>query len=447
MAYKKYRYGLWLRLLCIVAAVALVLFAFQSDIRYLKVASVLLLIFSFIWLYNFIEKRFTAVNDFLESVKYRDFSRWFNEGPEAGDLNELYKGFNTVIKTVKAISKEKEVQQIYLSQILEMVDTGIIAYNMNSGRVLLANNAFLETLGLPSFKKTSFIEKRKPEVFETIFEKEYPETTTVSFLLNQEKTTLLVSGAIFFMEEQPYKIVALQNVNETIDQTEAEAWKKLLSVMTHEIMNSIAPISSLAETLQNSLMASEENPKENPLELEDLKAGIGSIKKRSEGLMLFAKTYRSLNKITHLNTSKVKVATLFVNIKNLMLPSLKSKQVEVVFNTESPHLEVEIDAYLIEQVLINLILNALDAVEGIADATVRVLAFKNSKGQVAIRVADNGMGIPDEILDHVFVPFFTTKKTGSGIGLSLCKQIMLLHKGKISIQSIAGKGTVVSLVF
>lgn len=429
------------------AAVALVLFAFQSDIAYLKALSFLLLFFSFIWLYHFIEKRFTAVNDFLESVKYRDFSRWFNEGPEAGDLNELYKGFNTVIKTVKAISKEKEVQHIYLSQILEMVDTGIIAYNMNSGRVLLANNAFLEILGLPSFKKTSFIEKRKPEVFETIFEKEYPETTAVSFLLNQEKTTLLVSGAIFFMEEQPYKIVAIQNVNETIDQTEAEAWKKLLSVMTHEIMNSIAPISSLAETLQNSLQAFEENPKENPLELEDLKAGIGSIKKRSDGLMQFAKTYRSLNKITRLNTSKVKVATLFANIKNLMLPSLKNKQVEVVFETESPHIEVEIDAYLIEQVLINLILNALDAVEGTTAARVKVSALKNSKGKVTIRLSDNGMGIPDEILDQVFVPFFTTKKTGSGIGLSLCKQIMLLHKGKISIQSIAGKGTVVSLVF
>ena len=190
-----------------------------------------------------------------------------------------------------------------------------------------------------------------------------------------------------------------------------------------------------------------ENPEENPLDVEDLDVGIESIKKRSEGLMMFAKTYRSLHKITQLNLSTVAISELFENIENLMLPSLKSKKVVLYFELFDSSLKVDIDRYLIEQVLINLILNAIDATENSETPEVKVSASKNLKGQIVLQVADNGSGIPEEILDKIFVPFFTTKKNGSGVGLSLGKQIMLLHKGKIQVKSTEGKGTLISLVF
>lgn len=398
-------------------------------------------------LFQFVNNRFSEMDDFLESIKYRDFSRFFNE--ESGDKNtqDLHKTFNAIIKTIKDIHSEKEVQHLYLKRILEMVDTGIMAYNTQSGKVLLVNNAFKNILDVPEFKKISFLQKRKTDFYHSICVQNHPKTTSLSVPIGQEKLHLLVSDAVFKMDDDLYKIIAIQNIDDTIDHTESEAWKKLLSVMTHEIMNSISPISSLAETLQNHVRESKENPEEHPLDIEDLDVGIDSIKKRSVGLMMFAKTYRSLNKITHLNLGTVAVSDLFDNMKNLLLPSLDQKNIELKFTLADPKLTIDIDRHLIEQVLINLILNAIDATELIPHPQIKISAFLNLKEQIVIQIEDNGTGIPDEILTSLFVPFFTTKKNGSGIGLSLSKQIMLLHKGKIKIKSGFGKGTLVSLIF
>ena len=221
----------------------------------------------------------------------------------------------------------------------------------------------------------------------------------------------------------------------------------MLSVMTHEIMNSIAPISSLANTLKFQVQMYQDNPTENPLEIEDLDAGLSSIEKRSEGLLKFAKTYRSLNKVTDLNLEQVFLKDLFSNIKYLMQPLLTGKKAELSFHLQKEDLEVEIDSYLMEQVLINLILNAVEACEKVTNAKVRISAEQKLDGKIIIRVSDNGTGIPEEIKEDIFVPFFTTKKEGSGIGLSLSKQIMTLHGGKIQVSENGENGTVVSLTF
>lgn len=387
------------------------------------------------------------MDDFFESVKYRDFSRWFNDktGPE--DMRQLYKGFNEVNKTIKQINKEKEAQHLYLKKILEMVDTAIIAYEISTGNVLWINDAFMEMLKVPAFKKMTFLENRKPELYHAIFGNGPTQRGTMDIEVENDRMKVLVTDSIFILGEETFKLIALQNVDATVNQTESEAWKKLLSVMTHEIMNSIAPISSLAETLQNQVRITRESPLAHPLDMEDLDAGIESIKKRSEGLMMFAKTYRSLNKVTYLNLGTVLVRQMFDNIENLIKPSLEKKKVTLNFVLDNPDLQVNIDTYLIEQVLINLIINSVEACEGTGDPKIIVAASKNNKGKTIIKVTDNGSGIPPEIMDQIFVPFFTTKKSGSGIGLSLSKQIMLLHNGRMQINSAEGKGTAVSLIF
>src|SRR5690606_32922786 len=185
-------------------------------------------------------------------------------------------------------------------------------------------------------------------------------------------------------------------IEDTLNQNESEAWKKLLSVMTHEIMNSIAPISSLAETLKSNVQMAIDNPEAYPLEMEDMRMGIESVKKRSEGLMKFAKTYRSLNKVTSLNKSRVILIELFRNIDKLMSPSLQAKKIKVEYRAEPHDLEVLIDTYLIEQVLINLILNAVDACEGKDEGRIIISADRHVNGNVVVQVTDNGKGIPDE---------------------------------------------------
>lgn len=399
------------------------------------------------YLYRFVIKRFVAMDDFFESVKYRDFSRWFveNKGPQ--DIRQLHKGFNLVNKTIKAIDSERQAQFVYLQKILEMVNIGIIAYNVESGDVLWANDSLLKTLDFPSFKNISFVEKRRPQLYDELFETYHSNTASVTLQMRQETLKVLISDTVFEMEDHSFKLIVIQNIEDTLNKNESEAWKKLLSVMTHEIMNSIAPITSLAETLQTHIDAAIEQPESATLELADINAGLNSIKSRSEGLMKFAKTYRSLNKVSHVHKTKIKMSQLFNSIDELLKPSLEDKNVVLIFNINDPLLMIELDAYLIEQVLINLILNAVDATETVSHPQIIVSAGLSQKGSGQVTVRDNGSGIPKEIMDSIFVPFFSTKKSGSGIGLSLSKQIMLLHGGKIQLQSTETEGTTVSLLF
>jgi len=256
---------------------------------------------------------------------------------------------------------------------------------------------------------------------------------------------VLASATAFQTDNRYYKLVAFQNVNEALDETEAKAWQKLLSVMTHEIMNSVAPISSLADTMLDRLQQATEFMLEQPAAVEDLELGIETIRRRSEGLLKFAETYRNLNKIASPTVKKVYMRDLFENLHQLMLPTLQQKNVELDIILQNPDLSYELDSTLIEQVLINLLVNAIEAVKDKPSPRIQLSAFATGTGKINIRVADNGCGIPASIRDRIFIPFFTTRKNGSGIGLSLCQQILLLHKGSIQVQSVENEGSVFTL--
>jgi signal transduction histidine kinase len=236
-------------------------------------------------------------------------------------------------------------------------------------------------------------------------------------------------------------------VNEALDETESKAWQKLLSVMTHEIMNSVAPISSLAATLKERLQLSLKDLNNNSGSVDDLELGIDTIKRRSEGLLKFAETYRNLNKITTPNVKKVYIRDMLENLHHLMEPTLKQKNIVLDIILKYPDLILEADTNLIEQVLINLVVNATEAVKEVANPRILLSAYISPSNKVIIKVADNGIGISPDLMEKIFIPFFSTRKTGSGIGLSLCKQIMMLHKGNIKMQSVEGQGSAFLLFF
>ncbi|HWZ04950.1 MAG TPA: HAMP domain-containing sensor histidine kinase, partial [Mucilaginibacter sp.] len=218
-------------------------------------------------------------------------------------------------------------------------------------------------------------------------------------------------------------------------------------VMTHEIMNSVAPISSLADTMKNRLQSPEIKNSPVSSELEDLELGIDTIKRRSEGLLKFTESYRSLNKITKLDLTKILVRNLFENLNSLMRPSFEKKHIELEIILRDPTLSIEADNNLLEQVMINLLVNAVEAVKERENPRITLSAEITSNNKTLVKIADNGMGMPPELLDKIFIPFFSTRKNGSGIGLSLCKQIMLLHKGNIQVQSTEGMGAAFILSF
>jgi len=217
--------------------------------------------------------------------------------------------------------------------------------------------------------------------------------------------------------------------------------------MTHEIMNSIAPISSLADTMKSRLQSRTVSLKDESSFLEDIELGIDTIKRRSEGLLKFAETYRNLNKITTLNLQKVFIRELFANIYQLMQPTFEQKGIDMEIILRDPELSLQADASLLEQVLLNLVVNAIEAVKEKQNARIILSAEQTTGRKIILKIKDNGQGISEELMDKIFIPFFSTKKQGSGIGLSLCKQIVMLHRGTIQVQSTAGEGTVFIMQF
>jgi signal transduction histidine kinase len=398
-------------------------------------------------MYRFQHKALKELNQFVESVHYRDFSRHFDVKHAPVELQPMRQGFNQITDAFKDISKEKETTHQYLQKILELVDTGILSYSIETGGVIWMNESLKRLLQLPYLKTISSLSKRDEELYKEVVSLKPAESKIATVHLESSSFKILLSATAFQTDGKKFMLIAFQNINEALDLTESKAWQKLLSVMTHEIMNSIAPISSLADTLKNRLEKSMPNLKNNDSAVHDLELGIDTIKRRSEGLLKFAETYRNLNKITKPNLKKVYVRDLFENLCQLMQPTLESRNIEMDVVLKETGLTIEIDPSLIEQVLINLIVNAKEALKDKEGARIVLLASLSGKQKVIIKVSDNGPGIPEDVQENIFIPFFSTKKTGSGIGLSLCKQIMMLHKGNIQVHSVPGEGTAFSLLF
>lgn len=397
--------------------------------------------------FHFHREAHEELSQFVEAIHYRDFSRNFDVKHAPADIQPLRKGFNEINTTFKVISKEKETQYQYLQKILELVNTGILSYKHEDGEVLWMNETLKKMIHVPYLKTIHSLGKRDEELYKQVLALKPGDTKVATAHAENKSFKVLLSGAAFQTEGEKYKLIAFQNVEEALDETESKAWQKLLSVMTHEIMNSIAPISSLAETLKNRLEESSLGLNNNGGSIDDLKLGIDTIKRRSEGLLRFAETYRNLNKITTLNLKRIYVRDLFENLNTLMEPTLDQKNIEMEIVLKDTALILEADTSLVEQVLINLVVNSIDAVKDRDGAKIILSADMNANKKVLIKVTDNGPGMSEEVLDKIFIPFFSTKKSGSGIGLSLCKQIMMLHHGNIHAQSIQGQGTSFVLQF
>jgi two-component system, NtrC family, nitrogen regulation sensor histidine kinase NtrY len=250
------------------------------------------------------------------------------------------------------------------------------------------------------------------------------------------------------MRESKFKLVSLQNIQSELEEKEMEAWQNLIKVLTHEIMNSIAPISSLAATVKSDMESKIDSSSQMEThDLEDYLMALSTIEKRSEGMIKFVSDFRSLAHIPAPKFQAIRLHSLFEHLEVLLQHQFDQHQIQFRKKIEPEDLILFGDQSLIEQVLINLIQNAIQAVEDSVTRVIWLEAFIDESGKIIIEVADSGKGIDEEALPKIFIPFFTTKKKGSGIGLSLSKQIMRRHKGNIQVRSELGKGTVFKLIF
>jgi signal transduction histidine kinase len=445
---KKFEWRIVIRVLFLFITLSGASYLLVKGLFIYLILATIVIIFQLIDFYRFNKKAQDEVAQFVEAIHYRDFSRNFDVKHAPLEIQPLRKSFNEINTTFKVISREKEMQYQYLQRILELVDTGILSYETTTGDIGWMNESLKKMLGVPYLRTLHSLEKREPVLYREILVLRSGEHKVVPLTKDNNQSKILLSATAFQTEQRIYKLIAFQNVSEALDETEAEAWKKLLSVMTHEIMNSVAPISSLAETLKRQLDKSrEETAIERQNSFEDLVLGVETIQRRSEGLLKFAQTYRNLNKITTLNLRKVYVRDLFENLNKLMQPTLEQKGIELEIILKDPELMVQVDPNLVEQVLINLLVNAMEAVKDRPEPRITLFAATLANSRIILKISDNGTGIPEELMDKIFIPFFSTKKSGSGIGLSLCKQIMMLHKGNIQVHSVDGEGTAFVLTF
>ena len=406
-----------------------------------------LAVYSVFRLYKTQSRTSEEVARFIEAINYRDFSQHYNELSGPPELLLLRKGFNEINATFKAISKEKETQYHYLQNILELVDTGILSYDIETGDIVWMNESLKQLLKVPYLKNIHSLSRRNPALTERILAIQPGERNISVIHSDKIDYKILISATGFNTGDKKFKLVAFQNANEALDETEADAWQKLLRVMTHEIMNSVAPISSLAETLEQRLDEVIRNSGSDESAIEDMRLAIDTIKKRSVGLLKFADTYRNLSKIKNPERKEVFVRDLFENLYRLMQPTITQKNIELEIVLQPSDLKIFVDVSLVEQVLINLLLNAIDAVKDKEEPRIELSGMIAENDRPLLIITDNGIGIEEDILDKIFIPFFTTRKNGSGIGLSLCRQIMLLHKGNIQAQSRPGSGTSFVLQF
>ncbi|MES2006182.1 MAG: HAMP domain-containing sensor histidine kinase [Bacteroidota bacterium] len=447
MTFKKIQWDILTRVLLLFVTITASAFLLVKEWYVYEILAIPVIIYQLWDFYHFHKQAQHEVEQFVESIQYRDFSRNFNVSQAPEDLKPLRKGFNEINSAFKVISKEKETQYQYLQKILELVDTGIISYETETGEVVWMNESLKRMLLLPYLKTIHSLQKRDEALYAAVIELKPGNNHVATVHLEKNSFKILLSATAFQTEGKKYHLVAFQNINEALDETESKAWQKLLSVMTHEIMNSVAPISSLADTLKNRLQESVQYLDNSNGVVEDLEVGINTIKRRSEGLLKFAEVYRNLNKITTPNLKHVFVRDLFENMHNLMQPTLNQKGIEMEIILKDPELALDVDTNLVEQVLINLIVNAIEAVKDAEQPRIVLSAVVSTNNKVAVKVTDNGYGMSEDVMNNIFIPFFSTKKNGSGIGLSLCKQIMMLHKGNVTVQSIETKGSVFTLQF
>lgn len=455
MVFKRFSLIIFVRTLILCLSIAVLFYLFNETKLIATTFIVMVLIIVQVYqLIYFVQKTNREIARFFSSIKYSDFSQSFRSGIKGSSFEELSSAFSEVIEEFRKTRTEKEEHYRYLQIIVQHVGVGLMAFTTD-GKVELMNNAAKRLFKINGLKNISELSSISKPLVDSLFNLKAGDKILIKIADNsafgRELSHLSIYATEFKLRESHYTLVSLSNIQSELEEKEIEAWQNLIRVLTHEIMNSVTPIISLSSTA--SLLLEESDQKEiagnalNPDTLDDVKGALNTIAKRSKGLLHFVDDYRNLTRIPSPNFQSVSIDSLFNRISKLFSDQLNDKKINFSYSISPSDLELTADPDLIEQVIINLILNSVSALSKTANPFVKLESEINNSANVLIRVIDNGQGIPEELYEKIFIPFFTTRKEGSGIGLSLSRQIMRAHKGGITVKSAPDKETVFTLRF
>jgi len=408
---------------------------------------ILVLLGQLVEMFRFVSQTNRKLTRFLESVKYSDFISGFAADNKLGkSFKDLNIAFNEVMEAFRKARSEKEESWQYLNTVVQQVRTGILSFD-TEGSIQLINANAKRYIGSSTIKNIAELIESNPKLYHAINSVKAGKSelykSTNELQLTIQCTELRIRGA-------DIKLITLQNIQGELQKQEAEAWQNLTRVLRHEIMNSITPISSLTSTLRE-ILEHDITKKNDYYELNDettadLKEGLATIENRSKGLIKFIDAYREYTSLPKPVVTTVLLKDMIEKVGNLMKEESKRKNVTFQYECTSEYLTIQADEEMIEQVVINLMKNAMEALSETKNASLKLIGYYH-ENTVKIEVIDNGPGIIKEAIENIFVPFYTTKRSGSGIGLSLSRQIMQLHNGSITVVSEPDVQTVFTLKF
>ncbi len=404
-------------------------------------------------LIRFVDKTNRDLSRFLLAISHSDFSVAFRDKSRGGTFIELNRSFEDVVSRLRKLRADREAGYLYLKTVVEHVKTGLLAFRPD-GRIEFINRAarrLLDVEDVRTIRDLAAKNDRMPSLLQSIKPRK---NLLFNGNIDGELRHLSLSATELKHEDRLIKLVAVQDIGSELAEKEMQAWQQLMSVLMHEILNSVTPVSSLASAAGDMLKTSTAVAGEpddclqlNKADIIDLKESLDTIQRRCKGLIQFINSHRSL---THLPVPEFQIVSLQTLMENIMKLAFHHSEIngtKITTDVKPPTLELTADPALMEQVLLNLLINSLNALAGRDNGKIELKSFLDKRGRVIIQVIDNGPGIAPGALEKIFVPFYTTKEGGSGIGLSLSRQIIRLHKGEIGVESKPDAQTVFTLRF
>lgn len=447
--YQRFTFRLISRLLFINLLAILLYYLIRETALWFTITGVSFILFaSIISLYYYINQIREDIKRFILAVKTRDHTLNFKNKATKGSFPELYESFNEIIQIHKDIQLEQDAIFQLIKTILEQVPVGVIVVKKNKenrlhSEISFFNQAATNLVNVPAYRYWHRFEEHLPIFTSEIGKIENGGKRFLEIKLQEKLVQLSIEVIPINLYGADHLIISFQNIKDEIEQKETEAWNRLIGVISHEILNSITPISSLSDTVNQMITDKTSLSKDD---LEDLKPAIQTIKRRSEGLLDFVKDYRLIAELPTPKTEQYSIGEILQHIKVLMQPMVLAKHIQFDVLQTASKISLYLDFKLIEQAMINLITNSIYALEETDKPIIRI-TYRLVHNKVYIDVIDNGKGIEKDDIEKIFVPFYTTRKNGSGIGLTITRNIMKMHHGGLEVSSIPRKETTFSLLF
>jgi two-component system nitrogen regulation sensor histidine kinase NtrY len=401
-------------------------------------------------LIRYVERTSRDLARFLTIIANHDFSTPLSAQAKGGVFDDLHQAYHLLTGEFRRLNQQKAANHRYIEAIIEHVGVALFCFD-EEGAVTLINAPARRLFGAPylvSRRSFARIDPRLPQILQELAD---GERALVDIQHGDESLRLVLYATTFELLQRRHRIVSIHNIRDELDQQEVESWQKLIRVLTHEIMNSVTPIISLSGLIRENLTDAADPPATmrtfTAREHDDLLRSVTAIHARSSGLKEFVQAYRSFANLPFPSFTDVGVPALLERIAALLSEELSTRRISFAMRCSDADLRIHVDPHQIEQVLINLLHNAFDALSGRDAARIELRAASDEAGRVLIQVTDNGAGIEAAQLEDIFVPFFTTKREGMGVGLSISRRIMRMNHGSITVRSVAGEGCVFTLRF